>query len=87
MTTTMRPLGILALLSASLTALACEGEALPRYRFQPGQELALRNLQRNIPKHGIFSKRLGNVADVKQWLDAGLVFTNDCGFGSSGHLL
>ncbi len=35
--------GIVATLIASLTAFAADGESLPRYRFQPGQELTFRS--------------------------------------------
>src|SRR5580692_514 len=50
-----------------------------------GQELAFRNLQRDVAKHGILSERLGDVADREQWLRAGLGGSNH-GFGSGSHV-
>src|SRR5580693_10237337 len=50
-----------------------------------GQELAFRNLQRDVAKHGILSERLGDVADREQWLRAGLGRTSNHGLNASGH--
>src|ERR1700723_2883713 len=49
------------------------------------QELALCNLQRDVAKHGILSKRFGNIADGNQGLRSGLGRAND-GFGTGRHV-
>jgi thiol-disulfide isomerase/thioredoxin len=43
MTPSTRFLGILASLFSCLTVFAADGESLPRYRFQPGQEITFRS--------------------------------------------
>src|SRR5580704_16911266 len=49
-----------------------------------GQELAFRNLQRNVAKHGILTERLGDISDGKQGFQTGLLRAND-GFGTGSH--
>lgn len=68
MTTSARLLGILTPLTASLIAFAGEGQTLPRYRFQPGQELEFRSS--SVFKYGEGEKagEHGSQSDWTAWV-------------------
>jgi peroxiredoxin len=68
MTTTTRLLGILALLTASLTAFAGDDASLPRYRFQPGQELAFHSSSAFKYGEGQNAGEHGSQSDWTAWV-------------------
>ncbi len=68
MFTTTRLLGILAPLTASLTAFAGDGASLPRYRFQPGQELVIRSTSAFKYGEGQNAGEHGSESDWTVWV-------------------
>jgi thiol-disulfide isomerase/thioredoxin len=63
-----RLLGILATLTISLAAFGVDGEALPRYRLQPGQELAFRSSTVFKSGEGKTASELSSQSDWTAWV-------------------
>lgn len=68
MTAAPRLLGILAMLTFSGAVFGVDGEALPRYRFQPGQELAFRSSTLFKSGEGKTASELGSQSDWTAWV-------------------
>jgi peroxiredoxin len=68
MATATRLLGALAALTAPLTAFAGDGESLPRYRFQPGQEITFHSSSVFKYSEGQKPRERGSKSDWTAWV-------------------
>jgi peroxiredoxin len=68
MTLTLRLLGILAALTATVTTFAGDGEALPRYQFRPGQEITFRSSSAFKYGEGKTAGEHGSQSDWTVWV-------------------